>query len=82
MNIGNIDLTIHVARTSDLVKTLSLSAQCYLDTLSLTAVLSEEAKNEVKAKLGSVEYHVDINKKVYFSGETDITKLVLETLTS
>ena len=53
-----------------------------MDTLSLTAVLSEEAKNEVKAKLGSVEYHVDINKKVYFSGETDITKLVLETLTS
>ena len=82
MNIGNIDLTIHVTRTSDLVKTLSLSVQCYLDTLSLTAVLSEEAKNEVKAKLGSVEYHVDINKKVYFSGETDITKLVLETLTS
>ena len=53
-----------------------------MDTLSLTAVLSEEAKNEVKAKLVSVEYHVDINKKVYFSGETDITKLVLETLTS
>ena len=73
---------IHATRTSDLVKTLSLSAECYLDTLSLTAVLSEEAKNEVKAKLGSVEYHVDINKKVYFSGETDITKLVLETLTS
>jgi hypothetical protein len=41
-----------------------------LDALSLIAVLSEEAKNEVKAKLGSVEYHVDINKKVYFSGET------------
>ena len=52
------------------------------DAMSLTAVLSEEAKNEVQAKLGSVEYHVDINKKVYFSGETDITKLVLETLTS
>lgn len=51
------------------------------DAISLTAVLSEEAKNEVKAKLGSVEYHVDINKKAYFSGETDITKLVLETLT-
>ena len=52
------------------------------DAVSVTTVLSEEAKNEVKKKLGSVDYHVDINNKMYFSGETDITKLVLGTLTA
>lgn len=52
------------------------------DTTSVTTVLSEEAKNEVKKKLGSVDYHVDINNKMYFSGETDITNLVLGTLTA
>ena len=52
------------------------------DTTSVTSVLSEEAKNEVKQKLSSVDYYVDINDRMYFSGETDITKLVLGTLTA
>ncbi len=52
------------------------------DTTSVTTVLSEEAKNEVKKKLGSADYYVDINKAMYFSGETDITNLVLGTLTA
>ena len=50
--------------------------------MSVTTVLSEEAKNEVKSKLDSVDYYVDINDRMYFSGETDITKLVLGTLTA
>jgi hypothetical protein len=44
-------------------------------------VLTEEAKTEVKRKLSSREYYVDVNNNMFFSGETDVSTLVLGTLT-
>jgi hypothetical protein len=52
------------------------------DTVSFTCVLSEEAKKEIKNKLDSREFYINEDGKPYFSGETDITNVVLGTLTS
>lgn len=51
------------------------------DTVSFTCVITEEAKEEVKKKLSSKEYYVDVNNSMYFGGETDVSTLVLGTLT-
>jgi len=58
-----------------------VGVQCTLDTVSFTCVLTEEAKTEVKRKLSSREYYVDVNNNMFFSGETDVSTLVLGTLT-
>lgn len=52
------------------------------DTVSFTCVMSEEAKKEIKNKLDSREFYINEDGKPYFSGETDITNVVLGTLTS
>lgn len=51
------------------------------DMVSFTCVLSEEAKSEIKSKLNSREYYVDVNNELYFSGETDVSQITLSTLT-
>jgi len=50
-------------------------------TVSVTAALTEEAREEVRNKLGSRDYYIDTNNRVFFSGESDVTKLTMGTLT-
>lgn len=51
------------------------------DKVSFTAVMSNEAMDEIKKKMSSKEYYVDVNNKVLFSADSDITEVTLSTLT-
>jgi len=51
------------------------------DVCSWTAVITDEARQEVEDKLNSVGYYVDPNGKMYFSAETDTIKMTLGYMT-
>lgn len=50
--------------------------------MSLTCVLSENARAEVKAKLNSKDYYVGVDGKMFFSSNTEIVELVVKSMTS
>jgi len=49
--------------------------------VSVTAVLSDEAKLEIKRKLHSKNYYVDVNNKMFFKSSYDVADLVIASLT-
>lgn len=51
------------------------------DVCSWTALVTQEAQQEVADKLNSPGYYIDANGKMYFSGETDTIKLALAYMT-
>jgi hypothetical protein len=51
------------------------------DTISVTAVLSEEAKEEITAALNKKEYYLDPNNRFNFSTSSDQLKAVLAYIT-
>ena len=51
------------------------------DTVSFNALFTEEAKAEVRKVLGSRNFYVGMNKKMVYSADTDISNLVLATIT-
>lgn len=51
------------------------------DTMSLTAVLTDEANEEIKAKFNSLNYYLDEDSKLRFSQETDTLKGVFANIT-
>lgn len=61
---------------------LRLTADFDGDTMSATAVWSEESKAEIKKTLNSRNYYVGVNGKMSFSASNDVTDLVLKCMTS
>lgn len=51
------------------------------DTLSVQAVLTEEANKEIEDKLNSAEYYLDSNNEFYFSLSNDILQITLAYMT-
>lgn len=49
--------------------------------VSVTAVLTDEATMEIKKKLQSRDYYVDINNNMFFSNASDVSELVIASLT-
>lgn len=52
------------------------------DACNLTALLTEDAKEEIKKTLASAKYYVAVNKKMAFSAADDTINLVLDNMTS
>jgi hypothetical protein len=49
--------------------------------MSFTCVMTEDAKDEIKAILNSKDYYVGVNARMNFSASTDIIELVLANMT-
>lgn len=52
------------------------------DTANLTALMTEDAKEEIKKTLASARYYVGINKRMTFSASDEIIDLTLANMTS
>ena len=52
------------------------------DACNLTALLTEDAKEEIKKTLASATFYVAVNKKMAFSASDDIIDLTLANMTS
>ena len=52
-----------------------------MDVLSFTALLTEEAKQEVKDKLNSKSYYVDLSNNMFFSANTNVVDITVSSMT-
>ncbi len=52
------------------------------DACNLTALLTEDSKEEIKNILASAKYYVAVNKRMAFSASDDIIDLTLANMTS